>query len=123
VPAAALAQVQAAGYNVIAGSLGTPLTVDASDRFIAVRANGRLPGFAEQEVVVVQQRPPDARPGTPDDVPAVTDQTDIWSSTRDGVIDPRPWLAQYFSDDAQRILDHGGVFVFFCDPPRQSNLV
>ncbi len=123
VPAAALAQVQAAGYHVVIASLGTPLTVDASDRFLAVQANGRLPGFAEQEVVVVQQRPPDARPGTPDDVPAVTDQTEIWSSTRDGVIDSRPWLAQYFSEDAQRILDHGGVFIFFCDPPRQSNLV
>lgn len=122
-PDDAVAQVRAAGYRVVAGSLGTPLTVAASDKLLPVAVNGRLPGFAEQEVVVVQLRPPEARLHTPADLPAVTDKTDIWASLRDGVVDSRPMLAQYFADHAQRILEYGGVFVFFCEPSRTSHLV
>jgi hypothetical protein len=123
VPHEAYEQVVASGYNVVVGSLGRPIRVPASDKYLPVVPNGRLPGFAEQEVVVVQHRAPDPRDATPEDNPTVTEKTRIWGSSAEGEIDTRPWLAHAMSDNAERILRHGGVFICFCEPHRSSGLV
>lgn len=122
----AVARVRRAGYRVAEGSLGKPQRVPASperDDYLPVQPNGELPSFAEQEVVIVQQRAPDPVDLRAEDVPSVTKDTRIWATTERGVIDTRPLLAQWASAQAQRILDHGGIFVFFCDPHPRSTLV
>jgi len=118
----AVERVRAAGYSVTVGTLGTPLTVAPSDGRLPIAANGKLPGFAEQEVVVVQHRHPEPRAHAPTDAPPATSEPGIWTSLRDGVIDPRPITARGAHEYAQRILEHGGIFIFFCESHRPSNL-
>lgn len=125
-PDEAVTRVRVAGYRVDVGSLGRPQTIRQKRRpgeYLPVAPNGHLPGFAEQEVIVVQHRPSQPVDLNADDVAALPDSSPIWVSPDESMIDSRPLAAQHFRANAQRILDHGGVFIVFCEPRVTAGLV
>jgi hypothetical protein len=121
-PPEAAATLSGAGYQVAVGTLGQPFKVPVSDDFIQIAATGVLPNFAEQEVVVLQQRAPEAAQDIPAGLPIDTGELGVWGKRTTGTIDPRPYVASMMSGLAARIHDHGGVFVIFCEPRRRPYL-
>lgn len=122
-PDEAASKVKAAGYSVVEGTLGRPYRVTPNDTYSPIKPNGRVPGIAEQEVVVVQMRPQEPVPITPSDLKEVASKATIWGHQADGVVDPRGWVANAMADNVNRILEHGGVAVMYCAAPRRSGLV
>lgn len=119
----AVAKVRAAGYNVTEGTLGTPFRTQPIPRSIPIPGNGKLPGFMEQEVVVVQMHPPEAVELRQEDIQPVREKTHYWANLESGEFDVRPLLANHAREFSARILSHGGVFVVFCDHERAPQLV
>lgn len=119
----AVEKVTAAGYRVARGTLGHPFKMQSSDKYMRVEPNGRLPNFAEQEVVVVQLRAREAADEPPTNPPPLREGSAVWAKLHSGVVDPRPYLAAVVSSNAQRIYEHGGVFVAFCEGRYPSDLV
>ncbi len=123
VPDQAVAKVRAAGYRVTEGTLGKTFKTEPVARSIPAPSSGKLPGFMEQEVVVVQIAAPESVVLRPDDVPAQTQDTGIWANLETGEFDGRPLLAHRVGEYSARILSHGGVFIVFCAATRNPNLV
>jgi len=110
---AALQTLRAAGYRVVAGTLGQPYFVERSDTYARPFTDLRLPGFSEQEIVVVQHHPPEPVANPTGLAPLVTRETVLWASCRSGVVDTRPYGARLSIDGIQRILDFGGIVINF----------
>jgi hypothetical protein len=123
-PEQAVETVRAAGYRVVAGTLGQPYIVKRSDGVTRPQLTSTLPGFAEQEIVVVQHFPPDPAGSPPVGEPLpTTSEPTLWASCRSGVIDTRPFVARvHAQDDVQRILRYGGVVICFCSPRVNAGL-
>ncbi len=111
-----------AGYRVASGTLGKSFRVPQADGFVRLPSSLRVPNFAEQEIVFVQQRQQEPLEGAPTPPPE-TGENAVWARRRSGLIDPRPWGAVSVANQAQRILDHGGAFVIFCAPRESADLV
>ena len=111
------------GYNVTEGTLGLPYAVERSDSYVRPSSSLRLPGFAEQEVVIVQQAPPKTSPTPTGAAPIVTSDPAVWSSCKSGVVNIRPWSAHLIQENMSRIMRHTGVAICFCEPKRPSELV
>ncbi len=116
--------VRAAGYLVTSGTLGRPYLMQPNDEFVRPFVSYDLPGFTEQEVVVVQHSPPEPSNNPTGRAPRVTSEPTLWASRKYGVIDTRPWAAHIFArDDVARILSYGGIAVCFCTPKMPAGLV
>lgn len=116
-PAAAAETLREAGYNVSQGTYGVPARVAPSDGYGYVSGNAKLPNGSEQEVVVIDLK--EKNPVDRDLGKAPPGETVVWQKRSSGVIDPRPMAMYYAAELMDRILDHGGIFVFFLDPPSQ----
>jgi hypothetical protein len=112
------------GYNVAAGSFGTPYNVEKSDSYLPVIRNGKLPfNLSEQEIIVINLwvtsilNKPLGNKETP------PGENDWWASCSVGLIDPRPRLMASVQDDFERIYSYGGVFIVFADSKVLQNLI
>src|SRR5689334_12321713 len=88
--------VRDAGFNVVQGTLGKPLSVKATGGFGYVPLRAKLPGFAEQEIIVVDLATPDPVDEAPESPPP--GEPHVWQKLSSGVVDPRPLAAHYVSD-------------------------
>src|SRR5712691_5551911 len=104
------------GYAAMSGSFGQPIVVPAGSGYFPVTiSRDDLPGYTEQEIIVVdlagpvaRQTDSDARPSMPG--PGVNA---IWAPLGPGLVDPRPAAMRVVRQDMDRILRHGGVFIIF----------
>jgi hypothetical protein len=110
-PAQDVADIRAGGFNVAAGSFGTPVEVRRSGGYAPVNVNGHLPGITEQQIVVADLRPPSADP----DAVLGEEPIDegVWQRMDRGVIDPRPYFMLMSRFYFERVYEHGGVFILF----------
>jgi hypothetical protein len=98
------------GYNVKEGSFGRPYRVARSDDDVPVHQNAALLGFAEEEIVFVNLARPASQPMLKPEIERGVVMP--WQSCASGLIDSRPLTMREKYDDAERILNHGGFFVF-----------
>jgi hypothetical protein len=106
-----ITEIRAGGFNVAAGSFGTPVEVERSENYAPVNINGRLPGVTEQEIVVVDLAAPASDP-----VLGVGERPigeGVWQQKNRGLVDPRPYFMSISRSHFERIYDHGGVFIVF----------
>ena len=102
----------AAGYGVAAGTFGPSYSVQRSDNLHPLPLEDwELPGYAEQEILIVSTVGDRAgkAPGydVSDGVKA------FWQECQSGVINPRPVIMSRMRDAFDRILDSGGVAIVF----------
>ena len=100
------------GFNVRAGSFGTPYKVARGAEYQPLIGESDIPNFSEQEIVVVDLQyelasSPDGEKHRP------VEEPDLWAKCDRGFIDPRPRAAMKVRNAFNRILDVGGVFVVF----------
>ena len=106
-----VAEIRAGGFNVAAGSFGTPVEVRRSGGYAPVNVNGYLPGITEQQIVVADLRAPSAEP----DAVLGEEPIDegVWQRMDRGAIDPRPYFMLMSRLYFERVYEHGGVFILF----------
>lgn len=106
--------LQQRGYAATAGSFGQPIIVPKSAAFLPLIPTSSLPGYTEQEIVVVDLVGPDPK-RLPDNrvEPPAPGVRSIWVPTDSGLVDPRPAAMLQVSDAMDRIYKHGGIFILF----------
>ena len=115
--------LQAKGYNASVGTFGLPYKTEDRDSYEQVLVSYDLPHFAEQEILFVDLQPeravnyPTGRQMFPDW------QDDWWQKPSRGLIDPRPYAMALYSQDAERILKHGGMLILFAHMPHSPDQV
>jgi len=103
------------GYNVSSGSFGNPYKVPVNDSYLSVIYNGKLPNITEQEILVVDLKPP-LLLGKSDGEKETSDgEDDWWACCCEGMIDPRPRAMSWSARHIERILGHGGVLIIFAE--------
>lgn len=122
-PEGAMKKLASSGFNVKAGTFGRPYRVPASDDFLPVVAQANLPNYTEQEVIIIDLTSPEMA-----DQPEGRKQTsegapDWYAKASRGFIDPRPRVMAEVSEDWDRILGAGGIFVIFAQPRLRQELV
>jgi hypothetical protein len=105
--------LQQRGYCATSGSFGQPVLVTKGPGYLPVPKTASLPGYTEQEIVVVDLVGPDPR--SADDSPEmpVAGERAVWAPTKTGLIDPRPGVMRGVRSDMDRIYKHGGIFIIF----------
>jgi hypothetical protein len=106
--------LQQRGYAATSGSFGQAIIVPKRATFMPLNPTASLPGYTEQEIVVVDLVGPD--PKQPPDNPAkppAPGVRSIWVPTVSGLVDPRPAAMWHVSEAMDRIYRHGGVFILF----------
>ena len=106
--------IRDAGFNVRAGSFGTPVQGSRSDRYLPVPVNGSLPNLTEQELIVADLE----RPVADAELAPGEDPVDegMWQRMDSGVLDPRPYLMHVARNQFERIFAHGGAYILFASP-------
>jgi hypothetical protein len=115
-------KLKSAGFNVSAGTFGSPYKVEISDKYQPVIPTPNLPNFSEQEILIIDLTPPQIL-----DVPKgkkirSEGETDWWAKCSFGFIDPRPYIMSEVQESFNRILNNGGVFVIFAQPHLYQNI-
>lgn len=110
------------GFNVSAGTFGSPYKVEVSDEYQPVIPNPNLPNFSEQEIIIIDLTLPQIL-----DVPKgkkvrSEGEIDWWAKCSLGFIDPRPYIMSEVKKSFDRILYHGGAFVIFAQPRLYQNI-
>lgn len=114
-PEACTKQLILAGYNVNAGTFGTPFTVNPSDEFAVIDLAGlSLPNLPEQEVIFIDLTPPESVAIPKPNTSPPYSKEEIWQLLAHGLIDPRPLAMAYAACELNRIIHHqcGLVIVF-----------
>ncbi|MBA7569037.1 hypothetical protein ES708_10774 [subsurface metagenome] len=109
-------KLKSVGFNVSAGTFGSPYKVEISDNYQPVIPSFNLPNFSEQEIIIIDLTPPQIL-----DVPKgkkirSEGETDWWAKCSLGFIDPRPYVMSLVEESFDRILAHDGLFVVFAQP-------
>jgi hypothetical protein len=109
-------KLKSSGFNVSAGTFGSPYKVEVSDEYQPVIPNPNLPNFSEQEIIIIDLTLPQIL-----DVPKgkkvrSEGETDWWAKCSLGFIDPRPYVMSWVQEAFNRILAHDGLFVVFAQP-------
>lgn len=90
--------LQQRGYAAISGSFGQPTRVAKGPGYLPVDLAGFLPGYTEQEIVVVDLAGPEPQQSAVEPVePPGPGVPSIWAPTASGLVDPRPavmWRAK-----------------------------
>ncbi len=104
------------GFNVITGSFGSPFKVQKNDNLLPITSNGLdLQGYSEQEIVVIDVA--SKEPGELQqtiEMPIRGEDT-FWYKCTEGFIDPRPFFMYQLRSTADRIFNHGGIFIIFAE--------
>jgi hypothetical protein len=103
------------GYNVTAGTFGTPFRVEKSDAVAPAFSKSNIPGLFEQEIAIIDLSMPKAPFGPTGEKPTSEGELDFWASCSRGIIDPRPRYMSGHRKDFDRIYEHGGCLVIFAE--------
>jgi len=115
-------KLKSAGFNVYAGTFGSPYKVKIRDDCQPVIHNFNLPNFSEQEIIIIDLTAPpilnfpEGKKLTPEG------EEDWWAKCSLGFIDPRPYIMSKVKKSFDRILNSGGVFVIFAQPRLYQNI-
>src|SRR2546422_4354960 len=82
--------VARAGYNVSAGTFGTPYKVNRGSGYQPVIVEATLPNYTEQEIIVLDLDVGDRRGEPPAEKSVPLEELDWWAKSKSGVIEPRP---------------------------------
>jgi len=115
-------KMKSAGFNVSAGTFGSPYKVEVSDEYQPVIPSPNLPNFSEQEIIIIDLTLPQIL-----DVPEgkkikSEGETDWWAKCSLGFVDPRPYVMSWVKESFERILNNGGAFVIFAQPHLYQNI-
>lgn len=122
-PSKCLTAVEKAGYNVSSGTFGSPYKVERRDSYQAVFCKPSLPNYTEQEIIFVDLTPPITLHSPVGEKATSEGELDVWCKCNLGEIDPRSSTMALVTEDFDRILDNGGVFVIFAQPRQNQQLV
>lgn len=112
------------GYAATRGTFGQPTIVPPAAGYVRLEGSGELPGYTEQEIVIVDLAGPEPRASDAKQVQMPPPGVDAWwVSLARGLVDPRPALMSFVCAEGDRILRHGGVFVLFSAPPTSPDYV
>ncbi|WP_435017607.1 hypothetical protein TA3x_005225 [Tundrisphaera sp. TA3] len=104
------------GLNVETGSFGVPYEVKLTTGDILVPLRYSLPGYAEQEIIVVDTSEP-TPVSYPNDVkPLAPNVPKLVVNGGYGIINPRYWAMGTAREEGARILESGGMFIVFATP-------
>jgi len=104
------------GFNVSAGTFGSPYKVEISDEYQPVIPNLNLPNFSEQEIIIIDLTAPPILNSPAGKKITSEGEEDWWAKCSLGFIDPRPYIMSEVKKSFDRILYHGGAFVIFAQP-------
>lgn len=113
-PQAVFAAVQEKGYNAKRGSWGMPFKVNRDSGSTPVLISGDLPNYDEQEIVITDLAVREVGAVRRVELPP-SGTAEVFMSNSRGMIEPRPRLMSTAREKSEQILEHGGIFVFFCD--------
>jgi len=108
--------LKSAGFNVSAGTFGSPYKVKISDDYQPVIPNFDLPNFSEQEIIIIDLTAPSILDAPTGEKMTSEGENDWWAKCSLGFIDPRPYVMSLVKESFDRILNNGGVFVVFTQP-------
>jgi len=115
-PDGCLDTIKHAGYNVLAGTFGSPYKVKKSDTYEPVIGTPNLPNYNEREIIIIDLTQPQILDRPHGERLVSEGELDVWAKCSKGVIDPRPRFMEEMNERFQRILDFGGLFVIFAQP-------
>jgi len=115
-------KLKSAGFNVSAGTFGTPYKVEVSDNYQTVIPNPNLPNFSEQEIIIIDLTAPPILNSPAGKKITSEGEDDWWAKCSLGFIDPRPYVMSWVKDSFDRILNNGGAFVIFAQPHLYQNI-
>lgn len=102
--------LRTSGWNCTPGTFGGPYTCERSpSMFLVTNDSLNLPGYQEQEIVIVDTACTASGPGPEREV--VEGIENFWCGGQDGLIDPRPLLMTASRSAFDNILQHGGLFI------------
>ncbi|BDZ68604.1 hypothetical protein [Methanobacterium ferruginis] len=108
-------ELKSKGFNVSKGSFGTPYNVNRSDVYDVVKGKDHLPVISERDVVII-----DLDSGIVDEVNITYEDPGnvkkLFSTCKDGWVDPRPKSMQKHHENFDRIFDNGGLILIFAEP-------
>jgi len=122
-PEDVLERVKSAGFNVSAGTFGSPYKVSKSDNYYPVIFEAKLPNFSEQEIIFIDLTPPEILDDPVGEKLTSEGEIDWWAKGSRGRIDPRPKVMLMVKDSFDRILQYGGFFVIFAQPHLHQDLI
>jgi hypothetical protein len=112
-PEAATEALRELGLNVNSGTFGPRYSVPVCDENALIEAAPDLPGYAEQEIVVLDNSPTEPVPYPRDGRKVVDSVPHIVTQCGYGVVDTRPLAMTFMKELGDRILDSGGLFLVF----------
>jgi hypothetical protein len=115
--------LQAEGYNVASGTFGSPYRVAKGSHYEPVVIKASLPNYTEQELFVIDLQPPETLPNAPADKLNPMEELDWWAKCSHGEIDPRPRAMRMVHERLDLILNNGGSFIIFAEPPDSHDFV
>jgi len=102
--------LRTSGWNCTPGTFGGPYTCERSpSMFLVTNESLSLPGYQEQEIVIIDTACTASGPGPEREV--VEGIKELWCGGQDGLIDPRPLLMAGSRSAFDNILQHGGLFI------------
>jgi len=114
--------LKSAGFNISAGTFGSPYKVEVCDDYQPVIPNPNLPNFSEQEIIIVDLTLPPILDAPTGKKTTSEGENDWWAKCSLGFIDPRPYVMSWIKESLDRILNSGGVFVVFAQPHLYQNI-
>lgn len=115
-------KLKSAGFNVSAGTFGSPYKVEVSDNYQPVIPNPNLPNFSEQEIIIIDLTAPPIL-NFPEGKKLTSEGEEDWYAKCSlGFIDPRPSVMSWVTKSFDRILNSGGAFVIFAQPRLYQNI-
>lgn len=115
-PNETLKAVQEKGYNVKAGTFGSPYLVSKSNNYSKLITMADLPNYREQEIIFIDLTPPEKLSAPEGEEGTPKEEYDWWVKHNLGEVDPRPKVMLSVRDGFNRIIEHGGFFVIFAQP-------
>jgi len=115
-------KMKSAGFNVSAGTFGSPYKVKVSDNYQPVIPNPNLPNFSEQEIIIIDLTAPAILNSPAGKTITSEGEDDWWAKCSLGFIDPRPYVMSWVKESFDRILNNGGAFVIFAQPHLYQNI-
>jgi len=115
-------KLKSAGFNVSAGTFGSPYKVEVSDNYQTVIPNPNLPNFSEQEIIIIDLTAPPILNSPAGKKITSEGEDDWWAKCSLGFIDPRPYVMSWVKESFDRILNNGGAFVIFAQPHLYQNI-
>lgn len=109
-------KLKSTGFNVSAGTFGSPYKVEVSDKYQPVIPKPNLPNFSEQEIIIIDLTAPPILNSPVGKKITSEGENDWWAKCGLGFIDPRPYVMSWVQKSFDRILAHDGLFVVFAQP-------